>query len=365
LGDLNQVTEGLGTGNMAVNILNPSEILNGAQYKIAFTSTDDYPEYKTKSLDIIKTYNGVVDTIVRNLDTTSIGPDKISPPFDGMNISINNDTTVAVIDSLTGWLVIVGEESNVTMIVYPDATNRALPWPADYELIFFDSPQDTTYIHAPPLYTRFPINFKVWNKTEARYTEVAVRDNDFSGSLTYGDVIQILEFIGTPSLSNSRIAWNISYDLPIDPGEDIIEPVEGEKFLITTTKAFFTGDYFTYSTKPGGVNNQLARDQLKDVKVVPNPYISAASWESRNLNSTGRGERRIDFIHLPAQCTIRIYTLAGALVKTLQKDSGFDDGTLSWDLITEDGMDTAYGIYVYHVDSPGVGETIGKFALIK
>jgi hypothetical protein len=365
IGDLNQVTEGLGTGNMTVNILNPSEILNGAQYKIAFTSEDDYPEYRTQSLDIIKTYNGVVDTIISNLDTTSIGPDRISPPFDGMNISINNDTSVAVIDSLTGWLVVVGEESNVTMIVYPDDSNRALPWPADYEIRFFDSPQDTTYINSPPYYTQFPINFRIWSNTEARYSEVAVRDNDISGSLTFGDVIQIVEFIGTPSLSNSKIAWNISYDSPIDPGIDPIEPVEGEKFLISTTKAFSTGDYFTYSTKPAEVNNQLAQDQLKDIKVVPNPYISAATWEGRNLNSSGRGERRIDFIHLPAVCTIRIYTLAGALVKTLEKDSGFDDGTLSWDLITEDGMDTAYGIYVYHVDSPGVGETIGKFALIK
>ncbi|MGB5892972.1 MAG: hypothetical protein WBG58_02270, partial [Ignavibacteriaceae bacterium] len=257
------------------------------------------------------------------------------------------------------------EESNITMIVYPDDSNRSLPWPADYELRFFDSPVDTTYIHSPPLYTRFPINFRIWSNTEARYSEVAVKDNDFSGSLTFGDVIQIVEFIGTPSLSNSKIAWNISYDLPIDPGEDIIEPVEGEKFLISTTKAFITGDNFTYSTKPGGVNNQLAQDQLKDIKVVPNPYISAATWESRNLNSSGRGERRIDFIHLPAKCTIRIYTLAGALVKTLQKDSGFDDGTLSWDLITEDGMDSAYGVYVYHVDADGVGESIGKFALIK
>jgi hypothetical protein len=363
IGDLNSVTAGgLGTGRMVVNILNPDEILNEAQYKVEFTSTENYPEYKTQSLDIIKTYNGVVDTIIRNLDTTSIGPDKISPPFDGMNISIYNDTSVAVIDSVTGWLV---GNSNLTMLVYPDDSNRGLPWPADYELRFSDSPQDTTFIHSPPLYTRFPINFKVWSNTEARYSEVAVRDNDFSGSLTLGDVIQIVEFIGTPSLSNSRIAWNISYDPPIDPGLPTEEPVEGDKFLISTTKAFISGDYFTYSTKPSLVDNQLAGQQLGDIKVVPNPYISAATWEARNLNSTGRGERRIDFIHLPAVCTIRIYTLAGALVKTLQKDSGFDDGTLSWDLITEDGMDAAYGVYVYHLDSPDVGETIGKFALIK
>jgi hypothetical protein len=34
-------------------------------------------------------------------------------------------------------------------------------------------------------------------------------------------------------------------------------------------------------------------------------------------------------------------------------------------LISEDGMDVAFGVYVYHVDAPGIGEHIGKFALIK
>jgi hypothetical protein len=98
---------------------------------------------------------------------------------------------------------------------------------------------------------------------------------------------------------------------------------------------------------------------------VPNPYLGAAEWERRNLNSTGRGERKIDFINLPPKCVVRIYTITGALVKTLEKDSPMDDGSLSWNLVTEDGMDIAYGVYIYHVDAPGVGEHIGKFAVIK
>jgi hypothetical protein len=53
------------------------------------------------------------------------------------------------------------------------------------------------------------------------------------------------------------------------------------------------------------------------------------------------------------------------LVKTLYKDSGPSDGSLFWNLVTEDGMDAAYGLYIFHVDAPGVGEHIGKFALIK
>jgi hypothetical protein len=52
-------------------------------------------------------------------------------------------------------------------------------------------------------------------------------------------------------------------------------------------------------------------------------------------------------------------------VKTLTKDSNAADGSLPWDLITDDGMEIAYGLYVYHVEAPGVGDHVGKFAVIK
>jgi len=57
--------------------------------------------------------------------------------------------------------------------------------------------------------------------------------------------------------------------------------------------------------------------------------------------------------------------MTGALVKTLHKESGPTNGALTWNLLTDDGMDVAFGVYVYHVDAPGIGEHIGKFALIK
>jgi len=57
--------------------------------------------------------------------------------------------------------------------------------------------------------------------------------------------------------------------------------------------------------------------------------------------------------------------MSGYLVKTLSKDSAPGDGALSWNLVSDDGMDIAYGIYVYHVKAEGIGEHIGKFAVIK
>jgi hypothetical protein len=210
------------------------------------------------------------------------------------------------------------------------------------------------------------VNFKVWNKTEQKYCKIAVQDRDQSQTLSVGDVIQILEFkdrIVSPA--NVRFAWNITYNSPVDPNATPVYPKGGDKFVISTRKPFKKGDKFVVTTKAATTDNSLAKSQLAKIDVVPNPYLGAAAWEKRNLNTTGRGERKIDFINLPAKCTIRIYTLSGKLIKTIYKDSGYLDGTVSWNLITDDGMEAAYGIYVYHVEAPGIGEYIGKFALIK
>lgn len=359
-GDLSKVTSGLGTGSISAIVLNPDAVLNSAIYTVKFTSDTTAPKYRTKSFDVYRTYNGVTDTLKKNLDTNNIGASRFTPPFDGLALTIFNDTSVTVDIDNTGWAV---GFSNIGMAVSAETSNRGLPWPADYEIRFFNGPADTTYIWAPPSYPIIPVNFKIFNTTEGRQTKIAVVDRDMSGSLTFGDVIQIIEFVGSVSLSNSRIAWNISYDSSTTGA--LRMPVEGDKFVIKTKRPFYTGDYFSFTTKAEYVDNNSAKNSLNRISVVPNPYLGAASWERVNLNSTGRGERRIDFINLPTECTVRIYTVAGALVKTLRKEYSPADGTLSWNLITEDGMDAAYGLYIYHVDAPNVGTHIGKFAIIK
>jgi hypothetical protein len=58
----------------------------------------------------------------------------------------------------------------------------------------------------------------------------------------------------------------------------------------------------------------------------------------KKSNSSGR-RTESDFLNLPAQCTVRIYTIAGALVKTAQ-DSAFSEVPFL-NLVTEGGMDAA------------------------
>ncbi len=135
-------------------------------------------------------------------------------------------------------------------------------------------------------------------------------------------------------------------------------------YKVVTTKPFRKGEFYEFTTKAQAMDLLNAKSELDNIAVVPNPYVGAASWEKFS-NEVGRGERKIYFIHLPHECTIRIYTISGKLVDVIEHNSTIADGQESWDLVSRDAMDIAYGVYVFHVDAPGIGEKIGRFAIVK
>jgi hypothetical protein len=142
-------------------------------------------------------------------------------------------------------------------------------------------------------------------------------------------------------------------------------PGPGDVLRITTKKPFRTGESFRFTMRSPREDREKAKSDLDKVAVVPNPYVGAASWEPLNLFRSGRGERRIYFINLPRKCTIRIYNVRGYLLQTIEHDSGVDNGQEPWNLVSKDGMDIAYGVYVFHVEAPEIGEKVGRFAIIK
>ena len=110
-------------------------------------------------------------------------------------------------------------------------------------------------------------------------------------------------------------------------------------------------------------------DNLGDVLVVPNPYRSdydytteSGGWEGRARDWT-ENNRKVKFIHLPPKCTIRVFTLAGDLVATLQHDDPVR-GELDWNLVSDSNRALASGVYVFSVESD-FGQQIGKFVLIR
>jgi len=100
---------------------------------------------------------------------------------------------------------------------------------------------------------------------------------------------------------------------------------------------------------------------LDEVLVVPNPFVI-----SSGLTVPG-DEDLIQFVNLPSPCTIRIYTVRGDLVKTIEHTE--DIGTASWDQVTDFGQFVEPGVYIFHITSHAQNSngqtTYGKFSIIR
>jgi hypothetical protein len=97
--------------------------------------------------------------------------------------------------------------------------------------------------------------------------------------------------------------------------------------------------------------------------VVPNPFIVTSAFD---FNSD---RHEIHFTGLPEQCAIKIFTLAGELVKTIDysRNDPANPGLsfARWALKTEFGSEVAYGVYLYHIDAGTLGTRMGKIAIMR
>jgi len=97
-----------------------------------------------------------------------------------------------------------------------------------------------------------------------------------------------------------------------------------------------------------------AKDALGMINVVPNPYYCGSFYES-NIN-----DFLVKITNLPEQCTISIFTVSGSLVKRISKND--NDTWYNWDVRDDKGKPVASGVYIIHIQIPGVGEKTLKWA---
>ncbi len=109
------------------------------------------------------------------------------------------------------------------------------------------------------------------------------------------------------------------------------------------------------------------------VAVVPNPYrgdvdYTKHGWEVPTYAPTAgwtERDRKIQFINLSAHCTIRVYTLTGDLVKTIEHNDSLK-GWEDWNLISRVNQAISSGIYIFSVEDQNTGDIqLGKFVVIK
>ncbi|MYF39908.1 MAG: T9SS type A sorting domain-containing protein [Rhodothermaceae bacterium] len=181
--------------------------------------------------------------------------------------------------------------------------------------------------------------------------------------LTPGEVGHERFFAGEIGIGHEIIArlvlvgWNIGSAPPYDPDM----PELGTVLRIVTSKPNQPGDVHTFTTEGYAATEfDLATKQLRleDTGIVPNPYKGASSYE------VGQFTDEVRFTNLPDVATIRVFTLNGTLIKTINKQSP-GVATIPWNLTTDQNLPIASGMYLIHVEVPGVGSHTIKFGVVK
>jgi hypothetical protein len=146
---------------------------------------------------------------------------------------------------------------------------------------------------------------------------------------------------------------------------------------------------YNFSTKgmsPKEKVLDIAKSALDLINVVPNPYYAYGGFYE-----TGPTDTRVKVVNLPNKCTVSIFTLDGTLVKRYERDIPLDhgcvktadgndvnqinisdgelrdesrpnmDNSLEWDLKNFKNIPISSGVYIIHINAPGLGERTLKW----
>ena len=120
--------------------------------------------------------------------------------------------------------------------------------------------------------------------------------------------------------------------------------------VFATNKINTLADEYTYSTaglEPESSDSLMAL-ALEKINVFPNPYYAF------NELATTPYDQYVTFTHLPELATIKIFNLAGVLVRTIEHDNAASQFA-KWDLTNESDIPVGSGMYIAHIDMPDEG----------
>jgi hypothetical protein len=118
--------------------------------------------------------------------------------------------------------------------------------------------------------------------------------------------------------------------------------------------------YYTQTYDPTNLKRP-AGESLSQIRVVPNPYNISA--DPNRLLFPGEGDK-LAFYNIPGQCTIKIYTETGELIKTIEHTDG--SGDAYWSCTTEYQQIVVSGVYLAVVTDHVTGQSqVVKFLIIR
>jgi len=242
------------------------------------------------------------------------------------------------------------------------------------------------------------------NESENAYDVTSPNPRDFEGYRVYiGEDADTLERVAQFDAAGDTASFNTGFSAITLPSPVLVDGVSARyKFTIhglrngfkyyCAVAAFDLGSSVIPPLESGLSQNRIVAvpgprpDERAGAKptVFPNPNRVEARWDQgRNVR-----DHYLWFANLPERCTLRIYTLSGALLLEKEFDgrtyhgegargiydpaASLGEPTLSgtmfgWDLITRLGQPVASGLYLYSVEDHTRDDryTVGRFLVVK
>lgn len=181
-----------------------------------------------------------------------------------------------------------------------------------------------------------------------------------NGKYVYIDsIVQVGKsyYYALTAYDNGRTSWSVNPTAVFEKSTDRSNPTAPAWNQKGTEVPSLESSIFANRTKTSFTATFAPPKNLDNVLVVPNPFILGKSD-----TQVGKSDE-IQFVNIPNPCTIRIYTIRGDLVKTI--NVGEKDGAIkSWYQDTDYGQYVQSGVYIFHIDSK-LGKKVGKFAIIR
>lgn len=398
-------------GSIIPEVFNISKLKSGHTYKIKFKIQDlghlRSPTYRHPS-DINYTTNGFFvydetekDSLVYHESSDSFQKENLlygdilgngtrywyfnekgleSDVFNGMQLLIQPSVKLAKFDvARSGWI----NGRSIITVTASQSEFKYYPW--QYDIVFADSfykTKTTFYGSIKSLDNKLLNNFTILLNQSFPFYVINKNFKDSTGNFEKLDLLvhdinqngfydKDVDYVlaGNTKTIGSDVYWsgtifginfqNIKSESDMPKAKDV--------YRVNFKRPFYSADSIMFTVNAAKeVTASDIKSNMENIKVVPNPYVATNMMEPALSNSSLNQRRRLLFTHIPAECTIKIFTSSGVFVDEIDVENPADNGTVHWDLLTKEGLEIAAGIYIYHVKAKITGdEKIGKFAVVK
>ncbi|HEY4102187.1 MAG TPA: T9SS type A sorting domain-containing protein [Gemmatimonadales bacterium] len=151
----------------------------------------------------------------------------------------------------------------------------------------------------------------------------------------------VRDYTGAITGGNGRAGAGGKYVFHPDPFRPFTAPGIGFQLTVNTTNtvADVTGDV------------------LAKVHTVPDPYYVTSAFD-QSVDT-----KDIQFVNVPANAIIRIYTVSGVLVRVLQNNTSSFSAIVHWDVRNRTNQFVSSGVYFYNIEAGGLNRT-GRMTIV-